>query len=242
MGSTLRTIVIEDSDIYRKVLSEIVERIESLELIGVANGFERGRDLLLKESPDLLLLDIEIGEVTSFELIPFISESTRVIFITSHPEYAVKAFEISAADYIVKPITEERLRSAVAKILQRNDISTSNAGSLTMDQKILVNKNDHLELILVSDISYISSLGNYVKIFSNSGQQFVKYGSIKSWITKLPQNQFMQIHRSTIINLNQVEKFEKWTNDTGRAYMKNAEEYLEISRSYFQKLKSDLDI
>ncbi len=242
MFRSLRTLIIEDSHIYRKVLCEIVSRIEHLELIGAAQDFEEGKELLLNKDPELLLLDVEIGEVTSFELIPFISENTKVIFITTHPEYAVKAFEVSAVDYLVKPITEERLRSALKKVFHLSEQSAEDNDTLQMNQKILVNKHDYLELILVSDISHLVSIGNYVKIYCKNGQQYVKYGSIKSWINKLPTKQFIQIHRSSIINLNEVKKIEKWTNDTGRAYLNNFEDFLEISRSYFQKLKTKLEI
>ena len=115
---SIKTILVEDSDIYRKVLSELLSKVGDIELIGQASDFGEAQELLTNSIPDLLLLDVEIGEVTSFELLPFVDASTRVVFITSHPEYAVKAFEVNALDYIVKPGQKvellARVRSALA--------------------------------------------------------------------------------------------------------------------------------
>ncbi|TNE80944.1 MAG: response regulator transcription factor [Bacteroidetes bacterium] len=239
----IKTILVEDSDIYRKVLSELLSKMDGIELIGKASDFSQAQELLTHNIPDLLLLDVEIGEVTSFELLPFVDSFTRVVFITSHPEYAVKAFEINALDYIVKPVTEARLRESINRLFVNSEqpAAENKSNKLESTQQIMVNKDTQIFMLPLSEISHISALGNYVKIFTIEGKQFVKYGTIKSWMDKLPQ-EFTQIHRSTIINLSLVSRFEKWTNDTGRAYMKGNNEYLEISRSYFQKLKADLDL
>ncbi len=233
---SIKTILVEDSDIYRKVLSELLSKVEDIDVIGQASDFLEAQKLLTETIPDLLLLDVEIGEVTSFELLPFVDASTRVVFITSHPEYAVKAFEVNALDYIVKPVTENRLRESINRLFSVATPNGSRTQKMDSSQQIMVNKDSQIFMVPLNEISHITALGNYVKIHTSEAKQFVKYGTVKSWIDKLPSD-FIQIHRSTLINLKQVERFEKWTNETGKAYMKNLAEPLDISRGFFQKIK-----
>jgi two-component system LytT family response regulator len=232
----LRTIIIEDSPIYLRVLEEQVKQSQDLEIAGTASNFDNAVALLKEEPADLLLLDIEIGEATSFELLPYIHKETKIIFITSHEDYAVRAFEINALDYIVKPVTQERLQKAVEKLFSSAEGGHSEE-RMTIDQRVMVSAEDKYVLIALKDVDFLESLGNYVKIYASNKKTYVIYGSIKSWVNTLPAQHFFQIHRSYILNLDRIQRIEKWTNETGRAYITGREEPLEISRSNFARMK-----
>jgi two-component system LytT family response regulator len=106
----------------------------------------------------------------------------------------------------------------------------------------MVNAEHKMVLIKVKDINYISAYGNYTKVFLEDNKMYVTYGSIKNWMHRLPKEAFFQIHRSTIVNLLNVIKIDKWTNDTGRMYLKNVNEPFEISRNFFSELKKTFKI
>lgn len=242
------TVIIEDSPIYLKVLEELVRENKDLELIASTTDFIEGKTILQTMIPDLILLDVEIGDMTSFDLIPFINPQSRVIFVTSHIEYAVKAFEVSAIDYLVKPVTKQRLQQAIQRFkdsmegVGSNGISDDSDEKFSMDQRIMVAADDRYVLIEVSEIMYIEALGNYVQIYIGPEKRLVTYGSIKNWSNRLPEKFFFQIHRSTVINLDFLERIEKYTNDTGRAYLKAKPEPLEISRNFFALMKKTFKV
>lgn len=242
------TVIIEDSPIYLKVLEELVRENKDLELIASTTDFIEGKTILQTMIPDLILLDVEIGDMTSFDLIPFINPQSRVIFVTSHIEYAVKAFEVSAIDYLVKPVTKQRLQQAIQRFKDSmegtgsNGISAENEETFSMDQRIMVAADDRYVLIEVSEIMYIEALGNYVQIYIGPEKRLVTYGSVKNWSNRLPEKFFFQIHRSTVINLDFLERIEKYTNDTGRAYLKGKPEPLEISRNFFALMKKTFKV
>lgn len=242
------TVIIEDSPIYLKVLEELVRENKDLELIASTTDFVEGKTILQTMIPDLILLDVEIGEMTSFDLIPFINPQSRVIFVTSHTEYAVKAFEVSAIDYLVKPVTKQRLQQAIQRFkdsmegLGNNGSSEESEEKFSMDQRIMVAADDRYVLVEVSEIMYIEALGNYVQIYIGPEKRLVTYGSIKNWSNRLPEKFFFQIHRSTVINLDYLERIEKYTNDTGRAYLKGKPEPLEISRNFFSLMKKTFKV
>lgn len=242
------TVIIEDSPIYLKVLEELVRENIDLELIASTTDFLEGKTILQTMIPDLILLDVEIGDMTSFDLIPFINPQSRVIFVTSHTEYAVKAFEVSAIDYLVKPVTKQRLQQAIQRFkdsmegIGRNEVSAESDEKFSMDQRIMVAADDRYVLIEVSEIMYIEALGNYVQIYIGPEKRLVTYGSIKNWSNRLPEKFFFQIHRSTVINLEYLERIEKYTNDTGRAYLKGKPEPLEISRNFFSLMKKTFKV
>jgi len=237
------TVIVEDSPIYLKVLEELVRENKDLELIASTTDFEEAKVILQTMIPDFILLDVEIGEMTSFDLIPFINPQSKLVFVTSHTEYAVKAFEVSAIDYMVKPITKQRLQQATERFKEATEGKATAGGTseneetFTLDQRIMVAADDRYVLIEVSEIMYIEALGNYVQIYTGPEKRLVTYGSIKNWSMRLPEKFFFQIHRSSIINLEYLERIEKYTNDTGRAYLKGKEEPLEISRNFFSLMK-----
>lgn len=242
------TLIIEDSPLYLKVLEELVKDIKELELIASTTSFQEAQTILETVIPDLILVDVEIGEMTSFDLIPFINKHSKVIFVTSHTEYAVKAFEVNAIDYLVKPVTRARLEQAIHRFKESMEgvdgvtEAESDEEKFSMDQRIMVATDDRYVLIEVAEIMYIEALGNYVQIYTGPNKRLVTYGSIKNWAQRLPEKFFFQIHRSTIINLEALERVEKYTNDTGRAYLKNKPEALEISRNYFSLMKKTFKV
>ncbi|MFY8109966.1 MAG: LytR/AlgR family response regulator transcription factor [Bacteroidia bacterium] len=245
----IRSVVVDDVDMMRATLKKVLDNFPNIEIVGEASDYESARDVINKTTPDLVFLDIDLNGITSIDLLNEISCNPKIIFITSHPDFAIKAFELNAVDYIMKPISGERLRKAIDRITADIEVPVGAEGEamsgfseadddrFTPDQIILLNFDNKMNFIKIRDINYIEAFGNYTKVYLNDGKLSITYNSIKSWDARLPEDVFIQIHRSTIVNLLNVTKIEKWTNDTGRLFLKGIEKPFEISRSYFFQIK-----
>lgn len=249
----IRTIIVEDDPISMKLLTEFLKRYDFIEVLEQASTFEHAEEILKKHKDiDLLITDIDLQGASALDLIRFVKPKTQILFTTSFAEFAVKAFEFNTVDYILKPISIDRLEKAMSRIkllpqsaitAPQDDQSADPAASLPNDSKlsydnlILMNINEELRFIKVKEINMILAKGNYATISLDDGNEITAYGLIKLWEDKLPSEHFIRIHRSTIVNLNNVIKIEKGTYDTGLLYLKGVSQPLEISRNYFSIIK-----
>ena len=244
---TIKSVVVDDVDFMRATLKKVLAGFPDIDIVGEASDYESARKVINETKPDLVFLDIDLNGLTSIDLLNEIECEPKIIFVTAHPDFAIKAFELNAVDYILKPVSSERLKKAIDRVVNLNqeqekfnhpDGYDPNADDrFKPDQIILLNFDSKLSFIKIKDINYIEAFGNYTKIFMNDGKLSVTYNSIKNWDNRLPEDVFIQIHRSTIVNLLNVSKIEKWTNDTGRLFLKGIEKPFEISRSYFFQIK-----
>lgn len=240
MKDIIKAIVVDDVESMRLVLRKLLSTFDKIEIVGEAADFDEARTIISEERPDLLFLDIDLNGLTSIDLLKTIGYQPMVIFITSHTDFAIKAFELNAVDYLLKPISLERLTKAIEKVTNKwedTDFEDDYNAKFTPDHIILLSFDNKMSFVRIKDINYIEAYGNYTKVNLADGKLSVTYNSIKNWDTKLPDDVFIQIHRSTIVNLHNVTKIEKWANDTGRLYLKGVDKPFEISRNYFFQIK-----
>lgn len=240
MKDQIKSVIVDDVESMRAVLKKLLSNFEQIKVVGEASDYDEAKTIILEEKPDLLFLDVDLNGLTSIDLLSNLDYKPKVIFITSHADYAIKAFEMNAVDYLLKPISLERLTKAIEKIStsENNGNWIDPSGEkFGIDHIILLSFDSKLCFVKIKDIDYIEAYGNYTKVYLTDGKLSITYNSIKNWDVKLPEDVFIQIHRSTIINLLNVTKIEKWANDTGRLYLKGIEKPFEISRSYFFQIK-----
>lgn len=239
----IKSVVVEDVDFMRATIKKVLDGFPQIEIVGEASDFETARRVINETEPELVFLDIDLNGLTSINLLNEINCEPKIIFITSHPDFAIKAFELNAVDYILKPISNDRIKKALDRL---SNLGTNAEGTgvnphanerFKLNQIVLLNFESKLTFIKIQDINYIEAFGNYTKIYMNDGKLSITYNSIKNWDNRLPEEVFIQIHRSTIVNLLNVSVIEKWTNDTGRLFLKGIEKPFEISRSYFSQIK-----
>ncbi len=238
----IRSVLIDDVDMMRATLKKVLDDFSIIEIVGEASDYESARELINSTKPDLVFLDIDLNGLTSIDLLNEITCEPKIIFISSQPDFAIKAFELNVVDYILKPISSDRLKKAIDRVIELNKNAKAMSNSDTAerfkpDQIILLNFDNKLTFIKIQDINYIEAFGNYTKIYMTDGKLSITYNSIKNWDNRLPSDVFIQIHRSSVINILNVAKIEKWTNDTGRLFLKGIEKPFEISRSYFFQIK-----
>jgi two-component system LytT family response regulator len=239
---SIRAVLIDDVEVMRITLKKVLEQFPHINIIGEASSFDEAKEVVNRLKPDLLFLDIDLNGLISIDLLEELNCTPKIIFITSHENFAIKAFEMNAIDFIIKPISAKRIANAIERVsLPSVAINDNNLNEgeerFQSDQIILLNFDNKMNFIKIKDINYIEAYGNYTKINMLDGKLSITYNSIKNWENKLPLDIFIQIHRSTVVNLINVLKIEKWTNDTGRLYLKNVDKPFEISRSYFFQIK-----
>jgi two-component system, LytTR family, response regulator len=241
MKDIIKAVLVDDVESMRIVLKKLLSRFDKIQVVGEASDFEEALDVINEDRPDLLFLDIDLNGLTSIDLVSRINYKPMIIFITSHSDFAIKAFELNAVDYLLKPISLERLTKAIEKVTNKweetDNWSDDANAKFGPEHIILLSFENKLSFVRIADINYIEAYGNYTKVYLADGRLSVTYNSIKNWDTRLPEEVFIQIHRSTIINLQNVVRIEKWANDTGRLFIKGNDKPFEVSRNYFFQIK-----
>jgi len=238
---SIKTLIIEDDPSSLFLLKEFLKDFPHINVVGEAKNIIEAESLSkANQDAELVFLDIDLHGVNALDVLKHLKPSSKILFITAHPEFAVKAFEYNTIDYIIKPISFDRLKTALSRIggfEQSEKVEKETIGRFNINNMVLMNINGELKFIKVKDINYIIAKGNYTKITMIDGTSFSTYGLIKIWEDKLPIEDFFRIHRSTIVNLNNIARIEKGTYDTGIMYLKNINEPFEISRNYFSQMK-----
>ncbi len=237
MQSKYRAVVVDDERLARHKLIRTLSKFDSIDVVGEAFDVPSARILIEKVVPDIIFLDIQMPKLSGFDLIEQTNIEGKVVFVTAFDNYALNAFDVNAFDYIVKPVREERIEKLLEKI-SRDSSDNYACNKLNYDDKIFVSDNKFMKFVAIKDITLIQSTGNYSKIFFKDNDHIVVYKSLKEWESKLPLNKFCRIHRTTIVNIDYIEKIEKWFNYSFRVYINNVESPVMMSKRYSGIIKN----
>lgn len=227
MTNKISCIIVDDELMAREILSSYVAKIPQLYLIKTCSNAMEAFEVLSKNSVDLLFLDINMPEVSGLSLAKSITKKTKIIFTTAYREYAVDGFDLKAVDYLLKPIAFDRFLQAINTFFE---IVNTNISAKTPKQKnvknnfIFVRADRKMLKIAFSDINYIESLSDYIKIHTKN-KIIVTRETIRNFETKLPQNNFLRVHRSFIVS---ISKISSYTNE----FVEIGKKAIPISRSY----------
>lgn len=230
MSEMIRTIIIDDEDNVRDVLRRMLDDYcPGIKTVGEANGVRSGIEAIRKYQPGLVLLDIKMGDGTGFDLLNLIDRiDFKVIFVTAFEEYAIKAFKFSALDYILKPVDPDELMKAVEKtekVLQHEFQMQISAFNDNIDypersrKKLVLKTIDNIYLLKLADINYCESDGAYTRFHTVDGREIMVSRGLKEFEDILAEQGFFRVHKSYLINLTYIVKFEK--NDGGFVIMDN---------------------
>lgn len=208
--AAMNCIVVDDSLVARKALTILIGQVNFLTLKKECSNPVEAFNYLQTEPIDLIFLDIEMPEMTGLEFIKNLKHRPIIILVSSKKEYAVEAFELNVADYIVKPVTLSRFMVAVERAKEINDIRYKKIGAQEGGDSdhIFVRSNSALTKIKLQDILYVQALGDYVKIFSGTKHNLV-HSTLKSMEEKLDPSRFFRLHRSYIVAIDHIEKIEE---------------------------------
>ncbi len=236
MKNSWKAIIVDDERLARAKLYRLLDEHKNIKIIGEADGVSNAIKLIETEKPDVIFLDIQMPNATGFDLLEQIKIEAQIIFVTAFDEYAIRAFEVNALDYLLKPINSKRLAETIER-LNKIDINESTKEPLEYNDYFFVNTKDESKFIKVNSIKCIVAADVYTEVFTKTDEKFLLSKTMNDWESQLPKKNFIRIHRSTIINLEYIEKVEKWFNYSYRVFLKNISKPFIISRRYAAKIK-----
>ena len=245
----IRTILIDDESLARDIVKHYLSDFPDIEVVAeCSDGFE-GLKAITQHQPDFIFLDIQMPKINGFEMLELVEKPPAVIFTTAFDEYAIKAFEVNAIDYLLKPIEKSRFDLAIQKLPSRltnsegfgtQDLLDSAAMSPAQNNRVVVKKNGVIKIIAVTDIHYLEADDDYVKLSTTEGI-FHKNKTMSFFEQTLDPGQFIRIHRSYMINLAQVTRIELKEKDSYIVLLKS-DIWLPVSKTGYVKLKAALGL
>ena len=240
---TFRALIVDDERLARQELRELLGEIDEVEVIAEAANLTDAIHIIETDKPDLVFLDIQLRRENGFDLLEQVTPNFKLIFVTAFDEYAIRAFEINALDYLLKPVNPKRLRAAIDKLHAGNIVANTAAISQKMDfdDPIFLDLGERSHFLYINKISHICASGDYSEVTTlggmAQGQNLLIEKSLKEWEERLPEKFFVRIHRSTIINIQQIESIDVLANRTMELQLKNNNRIFTVSRRFTSKVK-----
>ncbi|MCF8233729.1 MAG: LytTR family DNA-binding domain-containing protein [Bacteroidales bacterium] len=232
---TWDTIIVDDEPLARWEMQRLLEPFGQIRVVGEAASVAEANELINRYTPDLLFLDIDLGTQTGFDLIDQINKKFHVIFVTAYDEYAIRAFQVNALDYLLKPVNPERLNESISRLghPHRDD-----PGFLLKPQdRLLISQRNASCFIRVADISIIEARGDYTFVYTQDGKTGLTHQTMKRWMERLPADLFLQVHRSYIINLEMVSEVIKKPDGNSYIIMKKTANEIPVSRTQLSNIR-----
>ncbi len=246
----IKAVIIDDEPLARGIIKEYLAHHPEIQLMHeCSDGFE-GVKAIMQHQPDLIFLDIQMPKINGFEMLELLDPVPAVIFTTAFDEYAIKAFEAHAIDYLLKPFGKERFDKAVQKWTQQKSQNGTDNNTAALIEKmprqpdeqhrVVVKNGSNIRIIPVQDIFYIEAYDDYVKIFTKDNYQ-LKKKTMSHFEEVLDPKEFLRVHRSFIVQLQQITKVEQSDKSTHVALLKNGAK-VPLSRTGYSKLKEVLGV
>jgi two-component system, LytTR family, response regulator len=247
----IRVLIIDDETPAREIIKHYLKEVESVEIVGECGDGFSGLKSISTLKPDLVFLDIQMPRLTGIELVEVLTEKPEIVFTTAYEQYALKAFELNAVDYLMKPFPKRRFLEATKKAIDKIQAGLANKepasqllakkpeGQILVN-RIVVRKGNSISLIPVEQIKYVEAQDDYVMIHHAEGKA-LKQQTMKFYEENLPKVDFLRIHRSYIVKLAEIKRIEPYGKDNHIAIL-NTGERLPVSRSGYSQLRSELSI
>ncbi len=242
-----KIIIIDDEPLARSIVKEYLQKYPELEIVQECNdGFE-GVKAIQQYQPDLIFLDIQMPKINGFEMLELLDQPPAVIFTTAFDEYAIKAFEAHAIDYLLKPFNKERFDKAIQKWKDQTagaqnttELLETASQSPAQSQRIVVKTGSKIKIIPVQDVHFLEAADDYVKVHIHEGS-FLKNKTMNHFEKTLDSQQFVRSHRSYIVNVQQITRIDPYEKDNHIAILKSGAK-VPVSRNGYVKLRTVLGL
>lgn len=246
-----RAIIVDDERLARLDLKNVLSSFEEIEVVGEANNVSSAELLINKLHPNLIFLDIQLRGETGFDLLDKIDLSRKdiqmdgfaafpeldIVFVTAYDKYAIRAFDANALDYLLKPVSTERLQQTIEKFIHSRVENSEYFRRLDYDDVIFLMLNNKYRFLKINSIIAITSNADYTFIYTDDKTRFITRKTMKEWENRLPENHFCRIHRETIVNLDYISDISGWFSNSYKVFLKGFEEPFLMSRRYVSKIK-----
>ena len=241
----MKALIVDDERLARKELMTLLEEHPSIEVVGEAMNADEAVNMVNDLNPDLLFLDIQMPGKTGFQLLEMLDSVPLVVFTTAYDEFALKAFEVNALDYLLKPIQPERLAETVSKLAekQRSKTVAAQGGGekkLGLNDQVFVKDGDRCWFVSLSNVRLFESDGNYIKVYFDNNRPMI-HKSLNALDEKLDERAFFRASRKHIVNLSWVEGIEPWFNGGLMVRLRGGDK-VEVSRRQAAKFKDMMSL
>lgn len=245
----IKTLIIEDEQPARELMKKYLQPHNEIELVGESdNGFD-GLKAIKELQPDLVFLDIQLPKLTGFEMLELMEHKPMIVFATAYDEYAIKAFEMNAVDYLLKPYSKERFDAAIEKVMERFRLGNQKTTAIdkvmeVMNEKpeiidrVVVKASHKIKVIPVTEIIYLESQDDYVMIYTREAR-FLKEKTMKFFESHLDPSVFLRIHRSYMVRIDAIKHLEHYDKESYIAILHNGAK-IKVSQSGYKNLKDKL--
>jgi two-component system LytT family response regulator len=241
-----KALIVDDERLARAGLKSLLKKYDDMDIVGEAGNADEALELVKTLDPDILFLDVQMPEKTGFDLLEMLPKTPAVIFTTAYDEYALKAFQINALDYLLKPIDPKRLDEAVGKLRDRLSavvkevVKVKSGEMLSETDQVFVKDGEKCWFVKLIDISLFESEGNYVRVYFENFKPLI-HRSLNALDERLDEKLFFRASRKHIINLKWIDKIEPWFNGGLMVSLKGGQK-VEISRRQATKFKEKLSL
>lgn len=246
MKKKYSAIIIDDEKLAREIIKKFLEQHKNIELIAeCSNGFE-GVKTINELKPDLIFLDIQMPKLNGFEMLELLEHKPVIVFSTAYDEFALKAFEVDATDYLLKPFSQERLNTALEKVMTKLESTGNSTAKYDKLLNTIANRNEFLDRIVVKTnnkiviiptekITYIQAQDDYVMIHSELGKH-LKQQTMKFYEQHLDTDEFYRVHRSYIVKLSAVKQIDLFEKDSYKLTLQDGTK-IPVSRNGYGKIR-----
>ena len=240
----MRALIVDDERLARKELMKLLEEHPMIEVIGEAMNADEAFNMINELNPDLLFLDIQMPGKTGFQLLEMLDSVPLVVFTTAYDEFALKAFEVNALDYLLKPIQPERLSETVSKLSEKERAKTiavrGPEKKLGLNDQVFVKDGDRCWFVSLTNVRLFESDGNYIKVYFDNNRPMI-HKSLNALDEKLDERAFFRASRKHIVNLSWVEGIEPWFNGGLMVRLRGGDK-VEVSRRQAAKFKDMMSL
>lgn len=240
----MRALIIDDERLARKELAKLLEEHPTIEIVGEAVNADEAYQMINDLNPDLLFLDIQMPDKTGFQLLEMLDSVPLVVFTTAYDEFALKAFEVNALDYLLKPIQAERLAETVSKLAEKERAKSAGLRDgdkkLGLKDQVFVKDGDRCWFVSLSNVRMFESDGNYIKVYFDNNRPMI-HKSLNALDEKLDERAFFRASRKHIVNLSWVEGIEPWFNGGLMVKLRGGDK-VEVSRRQAAKFKDMMSL
>jgi two-component system, LytTR family, response regulator len=235
----LRAILVDDERLARRSLRALLAEHPEIEIVGEAASVRQAESAIAAEHPDVVFLDIQMPGGSGFDLLRKLNDPPAIVFVTAYDKYAIRAFEVNAVDYLLKPVDPRRLASAVARLRNGEGHVSTHAGPYAASDQVMIKTNRRTFFLPVAQISAIWVANNYTYVICAKGEEHLVRRSLKEWVATLPAEYFVALDRSTLIGWQHVERWESHGRKI-HLYMGRSAKPLELGRSATHRFKTQV--
>jgi len=231
-----KAVIVDDERLARNKLRKMLAEFPNVEIVGEADGVDSAIEVIEKNAPDVVFLDVQMIGASGFDLLEKVENDFQTIFVTAYDEYAIRAFEVNALDYLLKPVKPERLKQSIEKLSAQSKIEIT-AKVLEPDDFLFLTFGKKSKFVEVNSIKYILAADVYSEICIATGERALLLKPLNDWERQLPPKNFVRIHRSAIVNLAFVERVENQFNYSYQVFLSGESKPVSMSRRFAARLK-----